>query len=174
MNEQKAALVRPRRLARPNRVMNRAPATVTNCDWMPTIPKGSSPLTLRWSGDGFELLPDTTADPISGGLGTERRCDWDETHKRRSRFAWTHRWRGQSRANPSLTSKFPASRENAGNFVDSGVNGASKAAKTAAKSVFYEPIPDAPEQGIFGARAGNLIGRSGNFSPRSGTPTKVT
>jgi len=70
--------------------------------------------------------------------------------------------------------KFPASRENAGNFVDSGVKGASKAAKKAAKSVFYELIPDAPEQGIFGARAGNLIGRSGNFSPRSGTPTKVT
>src|SRR5215813_158631 len=86
----------------------------------------------------------------------------------------SHRWRGQSRANPSLTSKFPASRENAGNFVDSGVKGASKAAKRAAKSVFYELIPDASEQGIFGARAGNLIGRSGNFSPRSGTPTKVT
>ena len=86
----------------------------------------------------------------------------------------THRWRGQSRANLSLNPNFPASRENAGNFVDSGVNGASKAAKTAAKSVCYEPIPDASEQGIFGARAGNLIGRSGNFSPRSGTPTKVT
>src|SRR5215831_21396556 len=87
---------------------------------------------------------------------------------------WTQRWRGQSRANPSLTSKFPASRENAGNFVDSGVNGASKAAKKTAKSVVYELIPDAPEQGIFGARAGYLIGRSGNFSRRSGTPTKVT
>src|SRR5262249_1281839 len=86
----------------------------------------------------------------------------------------TPRWRGQSRANPSRTSKFPASRENAGNFVDSGVKGASKAAKKAAKSVVYELIPDAPEQGIFGARAGNSIGRSGNFSPRSGTPTKVT
>src|SRR5262249_11036326 len=94
--------------------------------------------------------------------------------RRKSGSHRTPRWRAQSRANPSLTSKFPASRENAGNFVDSGVKGASKAAKKAAKSVFYELIPDAPEQGIFGARAGNLIGRSGNFSPRSGTPTKVT
>src|SRR5215813_5287162 len=96
------------------------------------------------------------------------------SQRRKAEVRPTLRWRGQSRANPSLTSKFPASRENAGNFVDSGVNGASKVAKKAAKSVFYELIPDAPEQGIFGARAGNLIGRSGNFSPRSGTPTKVT
>ena len=96
------------------------------------------------------------------------------TQRHNTEVRLTPRWRGQSRANPSLNPNFPASRENAGNFVDSGVNGASKAAKKAAKSVFYELIPDAPEQGIFGARAGNLIGRSGNFSPRLGTPTKVT
>jgi hypothetical protein len=39
-------------------------------------------------------------------------------------------WRGQSRANPSLKPKFPASRENAGNFIDSGLRGVSMVAKT--------------------------------------------
>ena len=67
--------------------------------------------------------------------------------------------------------KFPASWENAGNFLDSGVNGASRAAKKGAKSVSYGPIPDAPEQGMLCDRAGNSIGRPGNFSPRSGAPT---
>jgi hypothetical protein len=42
----------------------------------------------------------------------------------------THPWRGQSRANPSLKPKFPASRENAGNFIDSGLRGVSMVAKT--------------------------------------------
>jgi hypothetical protein len=42
----------------------------------------------------------------------------------------TLRWRGQSRANPSLKPKFPASRENAGNFIDSGLRGVSMVAKT--------------------------------------------
>jgi hypothetical protein len=61
----------------------------------------------------------------------------------------TPRWRKESRANPSLDPKCPASWENTGNFVDSGLHGASKAAKNGATSVSYGPIPYASEQGIF-------------------------
>ena len=49
----------------------------------------------------------------------------------------------------SENAKFPASRENTGNFIDSGLGGASMMAKKAINSVSYEPIPYAPEQGIF-------------------------
>jgi hypothetical protein len=52
--------------------------------------------------------------------------------------------------------KFPASWENTGNFADSGLGGASEAAKKGTKSVSYEPIPYASEQGIFCGLAGNL------------------
>jgi hypothetical protein len=37
--------------------------------------------------------------------------------------------------------KFPASREFTGNFIDSGLGGASEAAKKGMKSVSYGPIP---------------------------------
>jgi hypothetical protein len=54
----------------------------------------------------------------------------------------TRRWRGESAANSSLKmSKFPASRENTGNFIDSSLGGASEAAKKGMKSVSYGPIP---------------------------------
>ena len=53
----------------------------------------------------------------------------------------TRRWRRQSRANPSLNAEFPASREFTGNFIDSGIGGASEAAKKGMKSVSYGPIP---------------------------------
>ena len=46
-------------------------------------------------------------------------------------------------------SKFPVSRENTGNFIDSELSGASTRAKKAINSVPYEPIPYASEQGIF-------------------------
>ena len=51
--------------------------------------------------------------------------------------------------------KFPAGWENAGNFVDSGLNDASKGAKKGAKSVATGPIPYAAQQGIFCTLAGN-------------------
>src|SRR5689334_11312165 len=51
--------------------------------------------------------------------------------------------------------KFPASRENTGNFIDSELSGASTRAKKAINSVPYEPIPYASEQGIFCGLAGN-------------------
>ena len=42
---------------------------------------------------------------------------------------------------PVSGAKFPASRENTGNFIDSGLGGASEAAKKGMKSVSYGPIP---------------------------------
>jgi hypothetical protein len=51
--------------------------------------------------------------------------------------------------------KFPASWEHAGNFVDSGLNDASKGAKKGSKSVAPGPIPYAAQQGIFCTLAGN-------------------
>ena len=41
----------------------------------------------------------------------------------------------------SENAKFPASREDTGNFIDSGLGGASEAAKKGMKSVPYGPIP---------------------------------
>jgi hypothetical protein len=55
----------------------------------------------------------------------------------------------------SENAKFPASWENAGNFADSGLGGASEAAKKGTKSVSYGPIPYASEQGIFCGLTGN-------------------
>jgi hypothetical protein len=54
----------------------------------------------------------------------------------------TLRWRGESAANSSL--KLPNSLlagKNTGNFIDSGLGGASDAAKKGMKSVSYGPIP---------------------------------
>ena len=56
---------------------------------------------------------------------------------------------------PVSEPKFPAGWENAGNFVDCGLNDASKGAKKGAKSVAHGPIPYAAEQGIFCTLAGN-------------------
>jgi hypothetical protein len=70
------------------------------------------------------------------------------------------------RVNPSLKApKFPASRELTGNFIDSGLGGASIAPKKRLEPEAYEPIPYAPEQGIFCGLAGNLNPRSGKFLP---------
>ena len=78
----------------------------------------------------------------------------------------TLRWRRESRANPSLKApKFPASRELTGNFIDSGLGGASIAPKKRVEPEAYELIPYAPEQGIFCGLAGNLNPRSGKFLP---------
>ena len=49
---------------------------------------------------------------------------------------------------PVSVSKFPVSRENTGNFIDSELSGASTRVKKAINSVAYEPIPYASEQGI--------------------------
>src|SRR5271165_1447116 len=49
----------------------------------------------------------------------------------------------------SENAKFPASRENTGNFIDSGLGGASEAAKKGIKSVSYGPIPYASPTGNF-------------------------
>src|ERR1700751_5707772 len=62
---------------------------------------------------------------------------------------WTRCWRRQSRANPSLKPKFPASRENTGNFIDSGLGRASTVEKTSIISILYGTVPYASEQGIF-------------------------
>jgi hypothetical protein len=68
-------------------------------------------------------------NPIKPGRGTAiGRMSLESRVKSGSH--WTLRWRGQSRANPSLKPKFPASRENAGNFIDSGLRGVSMVAKT--------------------------------------------
>jgi hypothetical protein len=57
------------------------------------------------------------------------------------------------------------SRELTGNFIDSGLGGASIAPKKRLEPEAYEPIPYAPEQGIFCGLAGNLNPRSGKFLP---------
>jgi len=62
---------------------------------------------------------------------------------------------GASHERTRLCLKFPVSRENTGNFIDSELSSASTRAKKALKSVPYEPIPYAPEQGIFCGLAGN-------------------
>src|ERR1700730_12568403 len=69
--------------------------------------------------------------------------------------------------------KFPASREVTGNFIESGLGGASTAAKKGIKPKPYRPIPYASEQGIFYGLAGNLNRRSGKFPPSSGNPALV-
>ena len=79
---------------------------------------------------------------------------------------WTLPWRGESAANSSLKRpKFPVSRENTGNFIDSRLGSASTAAKKRIKPELYGPIPYAPEQGIFCGLAGNLNRQSGKFPP---------
>jgi hypothetical protein len=52
-----------------------------------------------------------------------------------------------------------------GNFIDSGLGGASIAPKKRVEPEAYELIPYAPEQGIFCGLAGNLNPRSGKFLP---------
>ena len=74
---------------------------------------------------------------------------------------------------PVSEAKFPASREFTGNFIESGLRGASTAAKTRVKPDPYGPIPYASEQGIFYGLAGNLNRRSGKFPPSSGNPALV-
>jgi hypothetical protein len=85
----------------------------------------------------------------------------------------TPRWRRESRANSSLKAKFPASREFTGNFIESGLGGASTAAKKDIKPKPYRPIAYASEQGIFYDLAGNLNQRSGKFPPSSRNPALV-
>src|SRR5215472_2440435 len=80
-------------------------------------------------------------------------------------------WRGESGANSSLKRpKFPASRENTGNFIDSRLGSASTAVKKRIKPVPYGPIPCAREQGIFCGLAENLNRQSGNPESRSKRP----
>src|SRR5271155_5225725 len=71
---------------------------------------------------------------------------------------------------PVSDPKFPASRDFTGNFIDSGLSGASTAQKKRTGSEPYEPIPYVPEQGIFCGLAGNLNWRSGKFPPDQGNP----
>src|SRR5215469_932452 len=80
---------------------------------------------------------------------------------------WTRGVGGGAFPNSSLKRpKFPASRENTGNFIDSRLGSASTAAKKHIKPEPYGPIPYAPEQGIFCGLAGNLNRQSGKFRKR--------
>ena len=71
------------------------------------------------------------------------------------RFAVDSPLEGAVSSEPVSEAKFPASWENAGNFIDSELDGASTRAKKIIKSVPYGPIPYASEQGIFCGLAGN-------------------
>jgi hypothetical protein len=51
--------------------------------------------------------------------------------------------------------KFPASWEITGNFIEPGLSCASSSVKTRVGSKVYDPIPYAPEQGIYFALSGN-------------------
>jgi hypothetical protein len=56
---------------------------------------------------------------------------------------------GAASSEPSLKPKFPASRQNTGNFVDSGFGSASAAAKKGSKAQLYGRIPYAFLTGNF-------------------------
>jgi hypothetical protein len=73
----------------------------------------------------------------------------------RTEFAADSPLEGAVSSEPVFEAKFPASWENAGNFIDSELDGASTRAKKVIKSVPYGPIPYASEQGIFCGLAGN-------------------
>jgi hypothetical protein len=51
--------------------------------------------------------------------------------------------------------KFPVSRENTGNFVESRLDCPVKAAKRKLKSSYYDSIPYASKQGILASLSGN-------------------
>jgi hypothetical protein len=59
----------------------------------------------------------------------------------------------QGKANSSLKPKFPASRENTGNFVRLGLRGRLLARNTGPNSMVCDPIPYESEQGIYFALA---------------------
>jgi hypothetical protein len=63
----------------------------------------------------------------------------------------------------SLRSKFPASRELAGNFCRIWTRSTIFACDSLADSISYGEIPYATEQGIFFALAGNFFQRAGNL-----------
>src|SRR6202030_3475006 len=70
----------------------------------------------------------------------------------------------------SENAKFPASWEYTGNFIDSGLGGASRVAKNDIKSVPYGPIPKHPNREFFAALQGIKSGDQGNFRPDQGIP----
>jgi hypothetical protein len=91
---------------------------------------------------------------ISGFLtGSVIGFDWIKllscSQYRMSGSQWTPRWRRESAANSSLEAKFPVSRENTGNFLDSGLGSALTGAKKVINSVLYGPIPYASRTGNF-------------------------
>src|SRR5215471_1166859 len=63
---------------------------------------------------------------------------------------------------------FPASWEKAGNLISSGLRHPHMAPKRPAISITHSQIPYAPEQGIDGAVAGNLLRSSRKSSVGSG------
>jgi hypothetical protein len=73
-----------------------------------------------------------------------------------------------SSAPQMLEAKFPVSRENTGNFLDSGLGNALTEAKKVIISVLYGPIPYASEQGIFCGLQGIKSGEQGNSRPDQG------
>src|ERR1700674_103773 len=81
------------------------------------------------------------AADLGAGAG-ERYCDESANVEVVCRFARDSPLEGGVSCElVSENAKFPASRENTGNFIDSGLGGASEAAKKDMKSVSYGPIP---------------------------------
>ena len=72
---------------------------------------------------------------------------------------------------PVSEAEFPASWENTGNFVDSGLGHPNFPSKVGILSMTYRQIPYATEQGTNCAVAGNQIGSSGKLLARSGNPS---
>ena len=66
---------------------------------------------------------------------------FQELYEKGGEVALAEMTKGVSCELVSENAKFPASRENTGNFIDSGLGGASEAAKKGMKSVSYGPIP---------------------------------
>jgi len=90
------------------------------------------------------------------GAWRHRRPDPSHLHGSKVRFARDSPLEGAVTSEPvSEAPKFPASRENTGNFIDSCSAVGLMAAKNGEKPAAYRSIPYASEQGIFCGLAGN-------------------
>ena len=101
-------------------------------------------------------LPTQAARPGPDNRGKPRLLDLERRIPARDRFAPDSPLEEAVTSEPvSENRNFPASREFTGNFIESGLGGASTAAKKHVRPEPYGPIPYASEQGIKSSLEGN-------------------
>jgi len=109
----------------------------------PSPSSGESPPSARWHANSLHC--DRTIYGSFRYIVTRRAIatgPFLKSEPRKSGSHATRRWRGESAANSSRKMpNSPASWEYTGNFIDSDLGGASRAAKNDIKSVPYGPIP---------------------------------